>query len=65
MTNTAVSATTAKLHDLSIRYIYACKNYGSSQLSMFKDDIEALTPQLLRLGVSTEALQEIFTRHTA
>ena len=62
---TTVSATTAKLHDLSIRYIYACKNYGSSSLSMFKDDIEALVPQLLRLGVSTEALQAIYTEHTA
>ena len=62
---TTTTTNTAKLHDLSIRYCFACKNYGSSQLSMFKDDIEALTPQLLRLGVSTEALQEIYARHTA
>ena len=58
-----VSTTTAKLHDLSIRYCFACKNYGSSSLSMFKDDIEALVPQLIRLGVSPEMLDEIYQGH--
>ena len=54
---------TAELHELSVRYCFACKNYASSQLQMFKDDIQALAPKLINRGVSPEVLDEIYQRH--
>ena len=60
---TTVTADQVQLHELSVRYCFACKNYGSSSLSMFKDDIMALVPQLIRLGVSPEMLNEIYDEH--
>lgn len=61
MTNTTIT----RIEELSIQFIYACKNYGSSQLSMFQEDIQRIAPQLVALGVSPSTLDEIYTKHTA
>lgn len=60
MTTTTVDT---ELHELSIRYCFACKNYASSQLQMFQDDIMALAPKLINRGVSPEMLDEIYQGH--
>jgi len=48
---------------LGTRYIYACKNYGSSSLAFFKDDAEKLALQLIDLGISEDILQELWEFH--
>jgi len=48
---------------LGTRYIYACKNYGSSSLAFFKEDAEKLALQLINLGISEDILQELWEFH--
>jgi len=52
-----------ELHELTVRYCFACKNYGSSSLQVFKDDIMALAPKLINRGVSPETLDSIYQGH--
>ena len=62
-TNMTSTDTLTETHELSVRYCFACKNYGSSMVQFFKDDIDKLASKLIRLGVSEEALTEIYNQH--
>ena len=61
--NMTSTDTLTETHELSVRYCFACKNYGSSMVQFFKDDIDKLASKLIRLGVSEEALTEIYNQH--
>ena len=61
--NMTTTSTFVETHELSVRYCFACKNYGSSMVQFFKDDIDKLASKLIRLGVSEEALTEIYDQH--
>jgi hypothetical protein len=61
--NMAKTITWTELDELGVRYCFACKNYGSSMVQFFKDDIDKLASKLIRLGVSEEALTEIYNQH--
>ena len=51
------------IHALSVEFIFAIKNYSSSQLAMFKNQAELTASRLIALGVSEECLNESWERH--
>jgi 1,2-phenylacetyl-CoA epoxidase catalytic subunit len=58
------NGTTGQIECLTVAYINAVRNWHSSQLQMFKDDMESTAALLInKYGVSPEGLDEIDQRY--
>ena len=57
---------TGQIECLTVAFHNACRNWHSSQLQMFKDDMESTAALLInKYGVSPEGLDEIDQRYAS